>query len=86
MGETAHHHLVFETTIGFCGIAWNEVGVTRFRFADKKRRSGQTNSAAPYVRCGIRRAHAGGGPGNRGCEAVFRGQGDGFFRLQARPQ
>ena len=31
MGETAHHYLVFETTIGFCGIAWNEVGITRFR-------------------------------------------------------
>ena len=27
------HYLVFETTGGFSGIAWNDVGVTRFRFA-----------------------------------------------------
>ncbi len=31
MGETAHRYLVFETAIGFCGIAWNDVGITRFR-------------------------------------------------------
>jgi len=25
------HYLVFETAGGFCGIAWNDVGITRFR-------------------------------------------------------
>src|SRR3984893_12532693 len=31
MGRTAHHYLIFETAGGFCGIAWNSVGITRFR-------------------------------------------------------
>ena len=31
MGETAQHYLIFETASGFCGIAWNDVGITRFR-------------------------------------------------------
>ena len=30
MDQTTHHYLVFETSGGFCGIAWNNVGVTRF--------------------------------------------------------
>src|ERR1700730_121239 len=30
-GRTAHHYLIFETAGGFCGIAWNSVGITRFR-------------------------------------------------------
>ena len=25
------HYLIFETAGGFCGIAWNDVGVTRFQ-------------------------------------------------------
>lgn len=31
MGEAPHHYLIFETTGGFCGIAWNNVGITRFQ-------------------------------------------------------
>jgi methylated-DNA-[protein]-cysteine S-methyltransferase len=31
MGQTAHHYLIFETATGFCGIAWNNVGITRFQ-------------------------------------------------------
>jgi methylated-DNA-[protein]-cysteine S-methyltransferase len=31
MGETAHHYLIFETASGFCGIAWSNVGITRFQ-------------------------------------------------------
>jgi methylated-DNA-[protein]-cysteine S-methyltransferase len=31
MGQTAHRYLVFETAGGFCGIAWNDVGITRFQ-------------------------------------------------------
>ena len=35
MGQTAHHYLIFETTGGFCGIAWNNVGITRFQLPTK---------------------------------------------------
>ena len=31
MSRTAHHYLIFETAGGFCGIAWNDVGITRFQ-------------------------------------------------------
>ena len=30
MGGTTHQYLIFETASGFCGIAWNKVGITRF--------------------------------------------------------
>jgi len=35
MGETAHHYLIFETAGGFCGIAWNGAGITRFQLPTK---------------------------------------------------
>jgi methylated-DNA-[protein]-cysteine S-methyltransferase len=35
MGETAHHYFIFETAGGFCGIAWNSVGITRFQLPTK---------------------------------------------------
>lgn len=31
MGQTAQHYRTFETASGFCGIAWNDVGMTRFQ-------------------------------------------------------
>jgi methylated-DNA-[protein]-cysteine S-methyltransferase len=31
MDQTTHHYLVFETASGFCGIAWNGVGITCLR-------------------------------------------------------
>jgi methylated-DNA-[protein]-cysteine S-methyltransferase len=31
MGQATHRYLIFETAGGFCGIAWNEVGITRFQ-------------------------------------------------------
>jgi methylated-DNA-[protein]-cysteine S-methyltransferase len=31
MGQTVHHYFIFETVGGYCGIAWNEVGITRFQ-------------------------------------------------------
>jgi methylated-DNA-[protein]-cysteine S-methyltransferase len=30
MDERAQHYLVFETVAGFCAIAWNTAGITRF--------------------------------------------------------
>jgi methylated-DNA-[protein]-cysteine S-methyltransferase len=35
MGQTAHHYLIFETASGFCGIAWNNLGITRFQLPTK---------------------------------------------------
>src|SRR5262249_38348152 len=35
MGDTAHHYLIFETAGRFCGIAWNNVGITRFQLPTK---------------------------------------------------
>jgi methylated-DNA-[protein]-cysteine S-methyltransferase len=35
MGQTAHRYLIFETAGGFCGIAWNDVGITRFQLPTK---------------------------------------------------
>jgi methylated-DNA-[protein]-cysteine S-methyltransferase len=31
MGQTAHRYFIFETAGGFCGIAWNSAGITRFQ-------------------------------------------------------
>ncbi|HZS85665.1 MAG TPA: methylated-DNA--[protein]-cysteine S-methyltransferase [Stellaceae bacterium] len=31
MGPTTHRCHIFETAAGFCGIAWNEAGITRFQ-------------------------------------------------------
>src|SRR5690348_2558589 len=35
MGETTQQYCIFETAAGFCGIAWNQVGVTRFQLPTK---------------------------------------------------
>src|SRR5438552_3046009 len=31
MGESMQHYFIFETAGGFCGIVWNQVGITRFQ-------------------------------------------------------
>jgi methylated-DNA-[protein]-cysteine S-methyltransferase len=31
MSQSEQHYLIFETEGGFCGIAWNGVGITRFQ-------------------------------------------------------
>jgi len=33
--STRHHYLIFETAGGFCGIAWSDVGITRFQLPTK---------------------------------------------------
>jgi len=30
-----HHYAIFETAAGFCGIAWNDAGITRFQLPAK---------------------------------------------------
>ena len=35
MGQTLQHYLIFETASGFCGIAWNDAGITRFQLPVK---------------------------------------------------
>jgi methylated-DNA-[protein]-cysteine S-methyltransferase len=50
MGETAHHYLIFEAAGGFCGIAWSNLGITRFQLP--------TRSAAATERILLRRMPA----------------------------
>ncbi len=47
MGQTAHHYFIFEAAGGFCGIAWNNLGITRFLLP--------TRSAAATERLLLRR-------------------------------
>jgi methylated-DNA-[protein]-cysteine S-methyltransferase len=35
MGQATHRHLIFETAGGFCGIAWNSVGITHLQLPTK---------------------------------------------------
>jgi methylated-DNA-[protein]-cysteine S-methyltransferase len=41
MSQTAHHCLIFKTVGGFCGVAWNSVGITRFRLPMKSPESAE---------------------------------------------
>jgi len=56
MGRTTEHYLIFETAGGFCGIAWNDVGITRFQLPTRnaeaterivRRRAPDAASGAP---------------------------------------
>ena len=49
MGQTVHHYLIFETAAGFCGIAWNNAGITRFQLP--------TGSVEAADRLLLRKAH-----------------------------
>jgi methylated-DNA-[protein]-cysteine S-methyltransferase len=31
MNPSSHHYVIFEAALGFCGIAWNGTGITRFQ-------------------------------------------------------
>jgi methylated-DNA-[protein]-cysteine S-methyltransferase len=55
MGQTAQHYFIVETAGGFCGVAWNNVGITRFQLP--------TKSAAATERILLRRV-PGGKPGS----------------------
>ncbi|CAH1654301.1 methylated-DNA--[protein]-cysteine S-methyltransferase [Chelatococcus asaccharovorans] len=35
MGEARHRYSIFETAAGFCGIAWNESGITGFQLPSR---------------------------------------------------
>jgi methylated-DNA-[protein]-cysteine S-methyltransferase len=43
MGQTAHHYLIFETAGGFCGIAWNSIGITRFQLPTQSAEATERN-------------------------------------------
>jgi methylated-DNA-[protein]-cysteine S-methyltransferase len=43
MGRTARHYLIFETAGGFCGIAWNNVGITRFQLPTRNAEATERN-------------------------------------------
>ena len=36
MSDARQYYLIFETVGGFCGIAWNDIGVTRFQLPTKE--------------------------------------------------
>ena len=36
MGQALMHYRIFETASGFCGIVWNEAGITRFQLPTSK--------------------------------------------------
>lgn len=82
MKPTAGHYLIFGTDGGFCGIAWNDVGITRFQLPAR--------SAAATERNLLRRlpGAAPGTPTPQVLEAVaaaqqyFRGENVDFSRFQ----
>jgi methylated-DNA-[protein]-cysteine S-methyltransferase len=43
VGQTAHHYRIFETVGGFCGIAWNSVGITRLLLPTKSAEAAERN-------------------------------------------
>ncbi|WP_088345918.1 MULTISPECIES: methylated-DNA--[protein]-cysteine S-methyltransferase [Rhodomicrobium] len=43
MGQTEQHYLIFDTAGGFCGIAWNGVGITRFRLPARSAEATERN-------------------------------------------
>ena len=43
MSQTAHHYLIFDTASGFCGIAWNSVGITRFQLPARNAEATERN-------------------------------------------
>jgi methylated-DNA-[protein]-cysteine S-methyltransferase len=56
MGQAANHCFTFQTAGGFCGIAWNDVGITRFQLPTRsaeaterllRRRAPDAEPAAP---------------------------------------
>ena len=54
MRQTAHHYLIFGTVAGFCGIAWNDVGITRFQLPTRTAEAAERALVrrAPGARCG----------------------------------
>lgn len=43
MGQSAQHYSVFETAGGYCGIAWNDVGITRFQLPTRSLEATERN-------------------------------------------
>jgi methylated-DNA-[protein]-cysteine S-methyltransferase len=61
MDQITHHYLVFDTEGGFCGIAWNDVGITRFQLPAKSAEAAERT---------LRRRVPGGEPGTPTPEVV----------------
>ena len=36
IGQAMRHYIIFETVAGYCGIAWNDVGITRFQLPARR--------------------------------------------------
>ena len=50
MDQATHYRLVFETAGGFCGIAWNSVGITRFQARQLKNACSRWRAFASILR------------------------------------
>lgn len=82
MGQNAHHYVIIETASGFCGMAWNSIGITRLQLP--------AQSAAATERHLLRRL-PGAGPGTptsqvlevvAGVQRYFEGQKIEFSRFE----
>lgn len=43
MGQAKRHYIIFETVDGYCGIAWNNVGITRFQLPTRSAEAAERN-------------------------------------------
>ncbi|MES2056891.1 MAG: methylated-DNA--[protein]-cysteine S-methyltransferase [Pseudomonadota bacterium] len=43
MDGNGHYYLIFTTAAGYCGIAWNQVGITRFQLPDASAEATERN-------------------------------------------
>jgi methylated-DNA-[protein]-cysteine S-methyltransferase len=43
MGHTTRHYIIFETVGGYCGIAWSNVGITRFQLPTRSAEAAERN-------------------------------------------
>lgn len=97
MGQLVSHYLVFETASGFCGIAWNELGITRFQLPARDAaaterlllrrlptaRPGSPPPAVATAIAAVQRYFAGERTDFSGVELDLDGQGTFFKRIYA---
>ena len=43
MGQTRRQYVIFETVAGYCGLAWNDVGITRFQLPARSAKTTERN-------------------------------------------
>lgn len=97
MGQAMHRYFIFETAAGFCGIAWNDVGITRFqlptgtpdtteRLLLRRLPSGEASEPTPVIRAAVeavRRYFEGREVDFSGFAVDLQGQDEFFLRIYA---